>query len=297
MGIFEHYKQRYISRQGNLSVVEYLKLCKSEPRVYQPLVANLSLAFGALEAVYPHDFSAKHAVEEFQLRSAFVDFPNHREIVDRIYSAILASNGRQPLYFVAPCEVSQALLYRLHRLARTIPRFVIAGSPALDSPLSLFTRFDEGLWLEEHYGIPLKRSGQVCSSWLVERVKSGMKPDDFEVEELYPEDVSGSELWGIPELAYCVDGEPVKWVMASARRQCHAPFYMSGVSLDSCSLGTTLPVRKVFLGYEESFNARQHYTKFINGLPVVAGFGKTPKQIGMAILANLAAGLILAALL
>jgi len=180
MTIFNHYRERYIStQQEELSIQEYLDLCKQDRSVYATAAERMLMAIGEPELVdtsldprLSRIFSNK-IIKRYQ---AFHEFYGMEECIEQIVSFFKhAAQGleekKQILYLLGPVGGGKSsLAEKLKALMQQMPIYCLKGSPVFESPLGLFNPEEDGQILEEDYGIPQRYLKTIMSPWAVKRL-------------------------------------------------------------------------------------------------------------------------------
>jgi len=124
---------------------------------------------------------------------AFSEFFGMEEAVEQIVSFFRhASQGleerKQILYLLGPVGGGKSsLAERLKSLVQRMPFYAIVGSPVNESPLGLFDPAEDGVVLEEDYGIPRRYLRGVMSPWAAKRLQEfGGDITRFRVIKRYP---------------------------------------------------------------------------------------------------------------
>ena len=180
MTIFNHYRERYIStQQEELSIQEYLDLCKQDRSVYATAAERMLIAIGEPELVdtsldprLSRIFSNK-VIKRYE---AFHEFYGMEECIEQIVSFFKhAAQGleekKQILYLLGPVGGGKSsLAEKLKALMQQMPIYCLKGSPVFESPLGLFNPDEDGQILEEDYGIPQRYLKTIMSPWAVKRL-------------------------------------------------------------------------------------------------------------------------------
>ena len=197
MTIFSHYQQRYAdTQQEELTLQEYLELCKKEPRTYASAAERLLAAIGEPELIdtakdprLSRIFSNK-VIKRYK---AFESFFGMEEAIEQIVSFFRhAAQGleekKQILYLLGPVGGGKSsLAEKLKSLIEKEPIYCLKGSPIFESPLGLFDSDEDGKILEEEYGIPLRYVRTIMSPWAVKRLHEfGGDISKFRVVKIYP---------------------------------------------------------------------------------------------------------------
>jgi serine protein kinase len=197
MGVFEHYQERYdAAQQEELSLHEYLDLCKREPSTYATAAERLLLAVGEPEFVdTSHDprLSRIFSNKVIKRYPAFNEFYGMEEAIEQIVSFFRhAAQGleerKQILYLLGPVGGGKSsLAEKLKSLMQKMPFYALKDSPVNESPLGLFDPLEDAHILEEDHGIPRRYLRGVMSPWAAKRLKEyGGDITRFRVVKMYP---------------------------------------------------------------------------------------------------------------
>jgi len=180
MSILEKYRNRYEeSREEEMSLQEYLALCKSAPDTYASAAERMLKAIGEPELIDTHSdprLSRIFSNKVVKVYPAFREFHGMEETIEKIVSFFKhAAQGleekKQVLYLLGPVGGGKSsLAERLKALMEEAPFYAIKGSPVNESPLGLFSREEDAHILEEDYGIPSRYLPGVMSPWAVKRL-------------------------------------------------------------------------------------------------------------------------------
>lgn len=197
MSIFNHYRERFdATQQEELTIQEYLELCKKDPSVYASAAERMLMAIGEPETVdtakdprLSRIFSNK-IIKRYE---AFSEFYGMEECIQQIVSFFKhAAQGleekKQILYLLGPVGGGKSSLAEmLKSLMEKMPIYCIKGSPVFESPLGLFSPDEDGQILEEDYGIPRRYVKTIMSPWAAKRLKEFHGDiTQFKVVKLYP---------------------------------------------------------------------------------------------------------------
>src|SRR5690625_170438 len=197
MSIFNHYLDRYeAAREEELSLAEYLELCRSDPSTYASAAERLLVAIGEPELV---DTSRDPRLSRifqnriFRRYQAFEEFHGMEEAIDQIvaycrHAAQGLEERKQILYLLGPVGGGKSsLAERLKRLMEQQPIYCLKGSPVFESPLGLFDPEEDGDILEQDHGIPRRHLHGIMSPWAVKRLHEyGGDISRFRVVRLAP---------------------------------------------------------------------------------------------------------------
>jgi serine protein kinase len=180
MTIFNHYRERYIStQQEELSIQEYLDLCKQDRSVYATAAERMLMAIGEPELVdtsLDPRLSRIFSNKVIKRYDAFHEFYGMEECIEQIVSFFKhAAQGleekKQILYLLGPVGGGKSsLAEKLKALMQQMPIYCLKGSPVFESPLGLFNPDEDGQILEEDYGIPQRYLKTIMSPWAVKRL-------------------------------------------------------------------------------------------------------------------------------
>lgn len=197
MSIFTHFQQRYESvLQEEMSLQEYLDLCKKDPGVYASAAERMLMAIGEPELVDTSRdprLSRIFSNKLIKRYPAFEEFYGMEEAIEQIVSYFKhAAQGleekKQILYLLGPVGGGKSsLAEKLKQLIEKIPFYAIKGSPVFESPLGVFNPDEDAGILEQEYGIPHRYLRYIMSPWAVKRLHEyGGDISKFRVVKLYP---------------------------------------------------------------------------------------------------------------
>ena len=197
MSIFAKYQQRYESiQQEEMSLTEYLELCKKDPGAYANAAERMLTAIGEPELVDTSRDPRQSRIFSNKLIKrypAFEEFYGMEEAIEQIVSYFKhASQGleekKQILYLLGPVGGGKSsLAEKLKQLMERVPFYAIKGSPVFESPLGLFNPDEDAQILEEEYSIPQRYLKYIMSPWAVKRLNEyGGDISKFRVVKLYP---------------------------------------------------------------------------------------------------------------
>lgn len=180
MTIFSNYQARFdASKEEEMSVQEYLELCKTDKSAYASVAERMLMAIGEPELVDTRQdprMSRIFANKMIKIYPAFRDFYGLEEVIEHIvayfrHAAQGLEEKKQILYLLGPVGGGKSsLAEKLKSLIEKVPFYAIKGSPVHESPLGLFRADEDGPILEEDYGIPLRYLGGIMSPWAVKRL-------------------------------------------------------------------------------------------------------------------------------
>ncbi|HAT8316687.1 TPA: PrkA family serine protein kinase [Legionella pneumophila] len=175
------YTKRFVdNKEEDMSLDEYLELCKTDPTAYANPAERLLMAIGEPELIDTrHDpvlsriFSNK-IIHHYEV---FKDFYGMEEPIEQIVGFLKhAAQGleetKQVLYLLGPVGGGKSsIAEKLKDLMERIPFYAIKGSPVFESPLSLFNPLEDGELLRERFGIPTRYLRYLMSPWAVKRLQ------------------------------------------------------------------------------------------------------------------------------
>ncbi|MGH1542955.1 MAG: PrkA family serine protein kinase [Arenicella sp.] len=197
MSLFKHYRSRYeTTQQEEMSLQDYLNLCKENPLVYASAAERMLAAIGEPElvdtSVDPRS-SRIFSNKIIKCYKVFKDFYGMEEAIAQIVSFFKhAAQGmeeqKQILYLLGPVGGGKSsLAEKLKSLIEKEPIYCLKDSPVFESPLGLFDPEEDGGILSEDYGIPVSYIKTIMSPWAAKRLREyGGDISKFNVVRLYP---------------------------------------------------------------------------------------------------------------
>ncbi len=180
MSIFTHFTSRYEeSKEEELSLQEYLNICKKDPIAYATAAERMLEAIGTPELIDTKTdprLSRLFSNKVIKIYPAFKDFYGMEEVIEQIVSFFRhAAQGleerKQILYLLGPVGGGKSsLAEKLKSLLEKMPFYAIKGSPINESPLGLFSPEEDAQILEEDFGIPKRYINTIMSPWAVKRL-------------------------------------------------------------------------------------------------------------------------------
>ncbi len=197
MGVIEQYKERYDTfQQEELSLDEYLTLCREDPSAYATAAERMLLAIGEPEFVDTAKdprLSRLFSNKVIKRYPAFDEFFGMEESIEQIVSFFRhAAQGleerKQILYLLGPVGGGKSsLAEKLKSLMHRQPFYALKGSPVNESPLGLFDPIEDGQLLQDEFGIAKRYLRGVMSPWAAKRLhEHGGDISQFKVVKLYP---------------------------------------------------------------------------------------------------------------
>jgi serine protein kinase len=181
MKLFEAYKQTYAkARDEEMSLQEYLELCKSDPLSYASASERMLAAIGEPELVDTRNdpkLSRLFSNRVIRRYPAFREFYGMEDVVAQIvayfkHAAQGLEERKQVLYLLGPVGGGKSsIAERLKSLMENAPIFALKGSPVNESPLGLFHPERDGPVLKEEYGIDTRYLTGIMSPWAIKRLR------------------------------------------------------------------------------------------------------------------------------
>jgi len=187
-------------REVEMSLTEYLELCKKEPITYATAAERILTAIGEPEVIDTSKDSRLGRIfmnRTIRVYPAFAEFFGMEETIERIvaffrHAAQGLEERKQILYLLGPVGGGKSsLAERLKALMENQPIYVLkAGdqiSPVFESPLGLFDPDTMAITLEQRYGIPRRRFTGLMSPWCLKRLDEfGGDLSKFRVAKVHP---------------------------------------------------------------------------------------------------------------
>ena len=197
MDVISSFTARYErTREEELSLQEYLDICKREPLAYATAAERMLQAIGEPELVDTRNdqrLSRLFANKVIKRYPAFAEFYGMEDSIEQVVSYFRhAAQGleekKQILYLLGPVGGGKSsIAERLKQLMEQVPFYCLKGSPVNESPLGLFDVVEDGPILEKEYGIPRRYLNRILSPWAVKRLDEfGGDIRRFKVVKRYP---------------------------------------------------------------------------------------------------------------
>lgn len=197
MTIFSHFQERYeTTQEEELTIQEYLDLCKQDPSVYASAAERILKAIGEPELVDTASdprLSRIFSNKVIKRYKSFEEFYGMEEAIEQIVSFFKhAAQGleenKQILYLLGPVGGGKSsLAEKLKSLIEKCPIYYLKGSPVFESPLGLFDPEEDGTILREDYGIPGRYVKTIMSPWAAKRLHEyGGDISKFRVVKKHP---------------------------------------------------------------------------------------------------------------
>src|SRR5215831_13386637 len=178
--LLEDYRSNYSATQeAELSLEEYLALCKRDPSAYATAAERMLAGIGEPELIDTRNDQRLGRIfgnRVIRRYPAFREFFGMEDAIEQIVSFFKhAAQGleerKQILYLLGPVGGGKSsIAERLKAVMESRPIYVIKGSPVNESPLGLFPPEKFGPVLEADYGIPRRYLTGIMSPWAVKRL-------------------------------------------------------------------------------------------------------------------------------
>jgi serine protein kinase len=176
--------------QSEMSLVEYLELCKTDKMAYANAAERLLAAIGTPVVIDTADdprLSRIFSNKRIRVYEAFKDFYGAEESIERMVAyfrhfAQGLEESKQILYLKGPVGGGKSsLVERLKELMQAHPIYVLKDaseknpelqiSPLFESPLGLFNRTEHGEELQSEFGIDPRYLNTVASGWAQQKLR------------------------------------------------------------------------------------------------------------------------------
>ncbi len=148
-GIFASFKQQFLqSRDEEMSLEEFLQLCKRDPLAYASPAERMLAAIGDPEMVDTRNDSRLSRIFSNRMirrYPAFREFYGLEDVIAQIvaffrHAAQGLEERKQVLYLLGPVGGGKSsIAERLKSLMEQYPIYALKGSPINESPLGLFS--------------------------------------------------------------------------------------------------------------------------------------------------------------
>ncbi|MCG9582141.1 PrkA family serine protein kinase [Vibrio tubiashii] len=201
MSIFDHFQARYeASKDEELSLQEFLALCKDDKSAYANAAERLLMAIGEPEVIdtaQDPQLSRIFSNRVISRYDTFKDFYGMEDAIEQIVSYLKhAAQGleerKQILYLLGPVGGGKSsLAEKLKALMQQVPIYVLSAngerSPVNDHPFCLFDVSEDGELLKQEYGIEKRYLRSIMSPWAAKRLHEfGGDISKFKVVKVRP---------------------------------------------------------------------------------------------------------------
>lgn len=202
MNLFQEFQNSYeTSQQQEMSIMDYLELCKQEPLAYASSAERILTAIG--EPLIVDTSKDDRLGRVFMNRTvkvypAFEDFYGMEDTIERVvgyfkHAAQGLEEKKQILYLLGPVGAAKSsLAEKLKSLIEKFPIYVLkAGdqtSPVFESPLGLFDPSKEiTAKMQQMFDIPARYFTGLPSPWALKRLKEFQGDiSKFSVVKMWP---------------------------------------------------------------------------------------------------------------
>ena len=206
--LFDDFKNDYVAHQAkNLSLQQYLELCKDEPMMYATAAERMVKAIGEPTII---DTSSDERLSRIFLNrkirtypDAFPDFYGMEDAIEQVasffrYAAQGLEESKQVLYLLGPVASGKSSISeQLKKLMEKYPFYTLKAynkqrdmweiSPIFESPLGLFDIDKYGDLFETKYNIPRRYLKVIMSPWATKRLEEAEGDlSKFQVVKLWP---------------------------------------------------------------------------------------------------------------
>ena len=181
MNLFDSFRERFVAaRDEEMSLFDYLALCKREPMAYASAAERMLAAIGEPEVIDTRNdprLSRLFSNRLLKRYPAFREFYGMEDAIQQIVSYFRhAAQGleerKQVLYLLGPVGGGKSsIAERLKALMETFPIYALKDSPVNESPLGLFHPERDGEMLQKEYGISPRYLTGISSPWALKRMQ------------------------------------------------------------------------------------------------------------------------------
>lgn len=186
MNLFQEFQNSYeTAQQQEMSIMDYLELCKNDPLAYASSAERILTAIGeplVVDTSKDDRLGRVFMNRTIKIYPAFEDFYGMEDTIERVvgyfkHAAQGLEEKKQILYLLGPVGAAKSsLAEKLKSLIERFPIYVLkAGdqvSPVFESPLGLFDPAKEiTKKVEEQFAIPPRYFTGLPSPWALKRLK------------------------------------------------------------------------------------------------------------------------------
>ena len=179
--LLETFRTNYsATREEELSLDEYLDLCRTDPSVYATAAERMLAGIGEAELVDTRNdprLGRLFGNRVIRRYPAFREFYGMEEAIEQIvaffkHAAQGLEEKKQILYLLGPVGGGKSSISeRLKTVMEAHPIYALKGSPVNESPLGLFPADRYGQMLQDEYGIPRRYLSGIMSPWAIKRLE------------------------------------------------------------------------------------------------------------------------------
>jgi serine protein kinase len=180
MSVLENFRSHYLkARDEEMSLYDYLELCRREPMAYATPAERMLAAIGEPEIVDTRNdprLSRIFSNRVIRRYPAFREFFGMEDVIAQIvayfkHAAQGLEERKQILYLLGPVGGGKSsIAERLKALMEAYPIYALKGSPINESPLGLFNPQRDGAAIEKEYGIARRYLSGIASPWAIKRL-------------------------------------------------------------------------------------------------------------------------------
>lgn len=183
MSILKDYKNRHSHVPKEFSLIEFLDLCKKQPKYYSLPAERLLEAIGHEETIDTKDDPRLSRIFHNKIIKrypAFKEFYGMEDTIEQIvgffrHAAQGLEEKKQVLYLLGPVGGGKSsLAEKIKSLMEKCPIYVVKvgeeTSPVFESPFGIFSSDDDSKMLFEEYGISKRYIPSCMSPWLTKRL-------------------------------------------------------------------------------------------------------------------------------
>ena len=179
--LLEQFRSEYsATRDEEMSLEDYLELCKRDPGTYATAAERMVAAIGEPELVDTRNdprLSRIFGNRVIRRYPAFREFYGMEEAVEQIvaffrHAAQGLEEKKQILYLLGPVGGGKSsIAERLKSVMESRPIYALKGSPVNESPLGLFAPERYAAVLEKDYDVPRRYLSGIMSPWAIKRLQ------------------------------------------------------------------------------------------------------------------------------
>ena len=181
LSLIEGYKTQYAAvKDEELTLLQYLAKCKSQPETYATPAERMLAAIGEPEIIDSRNdprLSRIFGNRVIKRYPAFREFYGMEDVIAQIvaffrHAAQGLEERKQILYLLGPVGGGKSsIAERLKSLMELKPIYALKGSPVNESPLSLFAPEQYAEVLEADFGIAPRYLNGIMSPWAIKRLQ------------------------------------------------------------------------------------------------------------------------------
>ena len=181
MSVLDQFQEQFLqTRDEEMSLEDYLALCKEDPMAYASSAERMLSAIGEPELIDTREDPRLSRIFSNRLiyrYPAFREFYGMEDVISQVvayfkHAAQGLEERKQVLYLLGPVGGGKSsIAERLKQLMEAHPIYALEGSPILESPLGLFNPDRDGDTLEQEYGIPRRYLTGIASPWAIKRLQ------------------------------------------------------------------------------------------------------------------------------